>query len=197
MALKESNPSLKTRQALLAGLADIVDSREKLKDIPQEFRPLKVYSLMLRDLAGGGGVERAKLVAWRFLAGNASGKAIGGEIELGENEDDQASDGAPVNLSLLHGDPAAQVFRGLRAVEKLTEHDDGKYELRLLRIPGFIEVLWLQSETDAHDMVVPFRPLFSQLQPMQPIPLAEFLNTVRPMASKRLVFEDSSHGQMA
>jgi hypothetical protein len=150
----------------------------------------QVFSLGATDIAQGSHIERAKLVAWRFLLQNGA-KTIGA-AELACD-----SRGGNLRFSSLDTGPFAQATRNaVDQAERLNSVRDGRYELRVLRAPAiYVMALWLKNLQGPQDIVIPIQagsrgPASAGGAPL-PQSAGEFVRSLRPVAAEELAFDSS------
>jgi len=186
MALTKPIPSARMRKAFRDGLAEMIRLGRAPKGLPRENYPQQIYSLGLEDIVKGIGVRAAKPVVWEFLVGDSSGPAIA--VYVG-----QPPRGTPPKMtSVTRGPMTGEALKATHAVEALPQLRVRNYELRRLRISGLsIGAFWLKSEDGGGDLAVPYHAVVDKLVRMRAYPMEEFLSIVRPLAAKRLKFDDS------
>lgn len=151
--------------------------------------PHPLYQLTLQQLVAGAGLAEARLTGWRYLLED------GGERVLGFAETTAPADqAAAVTMRALNTGPFAQATRD--AIEDAERRDfasGGQREVRVLRVPGLsVTALWL-AETDAghaaaEDTLIVLSPAPTELTPNVPMPGANILALLRPLAEARLSF---------
>jgi hypothetical protein len=89
---------------------------------------------------------------------------------------------------------ATQAIRLTLLVERLPQVQRHNYELRRLRIPALsIGAFWLKSLEGGPDLAVPYDAIARKLKRMRAYSMLEFLSVLRPLAEKRLKFDDAHH----
>jgi hypothetical protein len=155
---------------------------------PWDHDPQQVFTLGLSDLQTAANTNAAKPAAWRYFAGNASGKTALGHCS------ENAATGLWELTSLSYGD---RVWQALQASQGLDLQPGialvNSYELRLLKIPGLLlEAFWLVSSTGGTDVAVVFPPPPYQLQrrlnAQAVYDMPVFLGIARALAIDRLSF---------
>ena len=115
--------------------------------------PHRVYTIGSDDIARGRNLNRAQLVAWRFLI--QYGTQTIGAIEL-------SCDVAGGNLRFASVDtgPFAQETRNVvQHAELLDAVVRGSYELRVLKAPSvYAMAAWLKNLAGSDDVVIPIDP---------------------------------------
>ncbi len=187
MALKKPVPPPATRKAFQAGLAEMIRLGRAPKGLPSEDFPQQIYALGLRNIIRGPNLRGASHVAWEFIVGTPSGPAV--SVYVGH-----PPKGVPPKMTSLARDPiATEALQATRAVERLPETRSHDYELRRLRIPGLsVGAFWLKSLEGGPDLVVPYHAVAHKLKTMRAYSMDEFMSIVRPLAEKRLKFDDSA-----
>jgi hypothetical protein len=146
--------------------------------------PLAVYSLSLDGLKHGGDLDNAKAVAWRVFV------LDGHDEPIGVAEVAPAGGGHPAHfLGYTQGQQVASSGKALSDAE--ARGDEGRYEPRFLEIPGLnVTALWLRSLGGGVDTIIPVDPVPRFLRERETYTPTEFLDRVRPQATKRLEFDD-------
>ena len=179
MPLNKPDPPLAVQRAFVEGLPKFTHLRD-LGGSPGQ----QIFTLGLKDIASGLGIDRAQAVGWRFLGGDAMGLAVAGHVK--------SSDGnrPPALTGLSHGPEIGDHLRAARLVESLLEVQTNDYELRVLLIPGLLmEAFWLKARGNWPDLVVLFRKASTHLEYMKAYPAGPFLDLARPWALERLKFQ--------
>lgn len=154
--------------------------------------PHNVYTLRSDDITRGRNLNKARLVAWRFLIQYANNTLAAIEFSCD-------SQGQNLRFASLDTGPFA---KGTQEAVKLAEELDGvragSYELRALKAPSvYVIALWLKNLQDGDDIVVPIAPAGPGLQPASeggaPLPQspADFLGALRPAASTTMGFNST------
>jgi hypothetical protein len=186
MALIAQIPPRATRKACREGLAEMIRYHRVPKDLPKLDTPQQIYILSLQDIVQGKGIGDPKPMVWEFLIGAASGPAVA--ICVAHPAPGQL----PRMTSVTRGPAPAEALEATRQVEKLPQVQAGNYELRRLRIAGLsMGAFWLRSLGRGPDLAVPYHALDQELEKMRAYPMDEFLAVVRPLAEKRLKFNDA------
>jgi hypothetical protein len=191
MALKKPTASEAMKQAFVNGLADFAALGDAAPGDAApggvgEAKVWQIFNVGLPDLAGDVGIKNAKAVAWRFHATDASGAPIA--CELPETTPDRA-----LMTHLSHGPRIAEALQAAAQLETLPQVKAAEFDLLTLRIPGIlVEAFWLKSRGGGTDLVVPYITRSKQLQLGRPYSMNEFLSIVRPIAAKRLAYDDGS-----
>ena len=186
MALIVQTPPRATRKAFQDGLAELIRYGRAPKDLPKQDVPQQIYILTLRELVEGKGLGEPKPMVWEFLVGRVSGPAVG--VCVGHPPPGQP----PRVTSITRGSDPAEALEATRQVEKLPQVQAKNYELRRLRIAGLsLGAFWLRSMDGGADLAVPYHTIAHELERMRAYPMSEFLAVVRPLAEKRLKFDDT------
>ena len=177
MPLILGQPSVERRKAFEAGLQQLVHLGRVPANLRVNPNPQPVYVLSLKDGISNIDVKQAaKLVSWRYSAGDVSGQAVVGDV----------SDAAPPTVTrLLYGDPAKKVLKGNEDLKDLPEVKANNFEACLLRIPGaLVEGFWLKPANATNNgLFVPAGIVFgSVFQVSRPDSIDTFLNTLHPVA---------------
>ena len=164
-------------------LADLMNEAGTLEHNAQQ-----VFTLDLKDLLAGRGIEAAGSIGWRFFAGTGPDQTIFGFCCSA-----LASDTWEL-ASLGHGARAWQVLQESQQLENLPcVRNDHPYELRFLTIPGIlVEAFWLHSLSGGDDQVVvspaPPNQVHKRLNTEPVFPMATFIEIVRELAMKQLSY---------
>lgn len=110
----------------------------------------QVYLLSAADIAAGRNLDKARLVAWRFLI--QYGSKIIGAVELACD-----AQGSNLKFANLDAGPFAQgTYNVVARAEGLDAVIHGAYELRLLKAPSVYTVaVWLKNLKGGSDIVLP------------------------------------------
>ncbi len=155
-------------------------------DLPKQDTPQQIYILSLHEIVQGKGLGDPKPVVWEFLVGEVSGPAVA--ICVAHPPPGQP----PRMTSVTRGPAPAEALQATQQVEKLPQVQARNYELRRLRIAGLsIGAFWLRALEGGPDLVVPYHALARELQRMRAYDMDEFLAVVKPLAEKRLKFNDA------
>lgn len=185
MPLKRPQPSRATEKAFRDGLIAMMDMGRAPRGLSIEGEPQRIYSLSLKALVKGKGVQAAKPVVWEFLVGGQPKPAV--LIAIGDPPGKE-----PPRLTSLTREPvAAEALDATRQVERLPHVRRHQYELRRLRIAALsIGAFWLKAlDKGQADLAVPYHAIHDKLKRMQAYTMDEFLAVVRPIAEKRLADE--------
>jgi hypothetical protein len=188
MNVKRPTPSRKVRE--LAGKAARDSSpaalnlgKAKLHNVRKDLlatHPLKVYFLGTLAVIEHPSLEAAVPVAWRFLILRGKRTVASTEITLEE------SDRGP---RWTHTSYDPRLRRHMKTIERIVSDAEvrkGRFELRLLRIPGLDlnGILWLHSIGGAGDRVVQLGAS-PMLRAGWPYSVEQFLARLRPYAQSR------------
>jgi hypothetical protein len=208
MSLIEPNPSSSTMLAVFARWADFAGPSDPSLDTllyvyPEQHNMQLIYALGLQDLRATG-LQNARKVGWRFLAGSGLRQAVAANVTETENE-------PPQMTALTRGPEIASAIRAAQRIrDDFPQIKDApcEYELRVLKIPGILlEVFWLKchdsdpppppktgGNPDAAstaktggDLVVPYFALFcDDLNVMRVLQVDDFLKIAKQLADTRL-----------
>lgn len=151
-----------------------------------------VYTLRSSDIAQGRNLDKARLLAWRFLIQYATNTLAAIEFSCD-------SQGQNLRFASLDTGPFAQGTReAVKMAEGLTDVKAGSYELRALKAPSvYVMALWLKNLQGGDDIVVPIAPAGPGRQPASeggaslPQSPADFLDALRPAAATTLRFDST------
>jgi hypothetical protein len=144
----------------------------------------KVYTLGRSDIVQGRNLDKARVLAWRFLI------QYGTKI-LAATEFSCDAQGQNLRFASLDTGPFAQGTReAVRLAEGLASVKAGSYELRALRAPSvYAMALWLMNLQRGDDIIIPILPAGPGPQPASegggPLPQSprDFLDRLRSTAS--------------
>lgn len=141
--------------------------------------PHDVYTIGLDRLAEGVGIERAEVVGQRFLVLDDDRPVASAELATGGGF--ESNEGPFVGATA----------EAIRAAESSPQLADGRYELRLLRIPGiYLVALWLRDEDGDGDVVVPLAPAPAPLEAGRHYRPEEIQPLLQQLARERLAVRD-------
>jgi hypothetical protein len=142
--------------------------------------PHDVYSVGLDQLSAGASLQDAEAVGQRFLVVDGDTPVASAEVTP-EGGDFQANEGPFVAATLA----------AIERAEEDPELSDGRYELRLLRIPAlYLMALWLKDEDGEGDRVIPLDPAPEPLEAGRHYRPAELMDELARMAAARREFDD-------
>ncbi|MEO8372541.1 MAG: hypothetical protein ABI806_25365 [Candidatus Solibacter sp.] len=142
-----------------------------------------LYVLDLRDVADNADVISPRAAGWRFFAGNSPGNIVMATVKRkGDNWRMTSSH---------YGERVWEMLEAVRALDQMTELEGGKYEVRVLTVPGLnLEVFWLTDKQAGTDLAVPFpAPPKQPIEELNKYPvytMTNFLAAIRPLARQRL-----------
>ena len=208
MSLIEPNPAPSAMLAVFARWADFAGPSDPSLDTllhvyPEQHNMQVIYALGLEDLWATG-LQNARKVGWRFLAGSGLRQAVAANVTETGNE-------PPQMTALTRGPEIASAIRAAQRIrDDFPEIKDApcQYELRVLKIPGILlEVFWLKrydsdppppgngggnsdpasTAKTGGDLVVPYFALFcDNLNVMKVLQLDDFLKIAKQLAAERL-----------
>jgi hypothetical protein len=186
MALIAQIPPRATRKACREGLAEMIRYHRVPEDLPEVDTPQQVYVLTLHEIVHGTGLPDPKPMVWEFLIGSVLGPVVA--ISVAHPPPGQP----PRMTSVTRGPDPVEALQATRRVEKLPQVQEQNYELRRLWIAGLsLGAFWLRALGNGPDLAVPYHTLDQELERMHAYPMDEFLAVVRPLAEKRLKFNDA------
>jgi hypothetical protein len=142
--------------------------------------PHDVYTLGLDRLSAGASIRDAEAVGQRFLVVDGDTPVSSAEVTR-EGGDFQANEGPFVAATLA----------AIEQAEQDPELSDGRYELRLLRIPAlYLMALWLKDDEGDGDLVIPLDPAPEPLEPGRHYRPDELMGELARMAQARAEFDD-------
>ena len=129
------------------------------------------FTIGLEELAKEQVRLPATAVGWRYIIGNRLGQALSATVDSNDKL-----------VGLSRGPAVTAGLRVARELKTLPEAADGKYEIRLLTIPGLLtEAFWLKSLDGKPDLIVPFSTE-QELRLGYPYSIEKFLKIMRPLA---------------
>jgi hypothetical protein len=151
------------------GLAQAEPSRLELA-VPHD-----VYTLGLDELSAGASLEDAQAVGQRFLV-------VDGDRAVSSAEVTPGGGGFQAN----EGPFVAATLAAIEEAERDPELSDGRYELRVLRIPAlYLMALWLKDDDGDGDLVIPLAPAPEPLEPERRYRPDELMGALAEMAKAR------------
>ncbi len=189
MTLRVPEAPAKTVDAIQRHLSDLAGRAEfqhrglsgaRLGDLALA-APHDVYTLGLDAVARGAGLDEAQVVGRRFLVMDDDRPVAAAEVADDDGSGFQANEGRFV----------AATAAAIRRAEEDPELAEGRYELRLLRIPAlYLMALWLSDDDGGADRVVPLAPAPKPLRPGASYAPDELLGLLREPARHRLELPD-------
>jgi hypothetical protein len=181
---REGIEAVRTQLSELAGRTAFPDRALNRAD-PAELAlaaPHDVYALGLDEVAAGATLDAAQKVGRRFLVLDGSRAIASAEVA-----DRDALSGFQMNEGPYVEATASAIARA----EEHPELADGDYEIRLLRIPAlYFTGLWLKSDQDGTDRVIPLDPAPADIEPGDIHAPAELLATLAEHARRVRAFDD-------
>ena len=137
--------------------------------------PQEVFTLGLADLVAGRGLEAARPTGWRYLVQEGDNVLAAAETVT--------TGGQHVFSAFNEGRLVASSAEAIRMARALPEVSRGRFELRLLRVPGlYLTALWIHEAQGGGDLLVPLAPSQVEAPAGQPIPAARLLEELRAKA---------------
>jgi hypothetical protein len=161
----------------------------KRADAITRVQPHPAYTLGLRDIVGGAGLDAARQTSWRFLLEEQGHAVAAAEVAI----DTRSS-----VLSFAGINAGPQVFSTAEAlgpgIDKL-DTEPGDWMVRFLRIPAlYLCALWLREETANQDRIYVLAPAPDYVQTGLPYSWGELSAAILPDARRRLAEEDPTRG---
>jgi hypothetical protein len=191
MTLRVPESPAKTVDAIQRHLSDLAGRAEfqhralsgaRLGDLALA-APHDVYTLGLDAIARGARLTDAEPVGRRFLVMDEDRAVAAAEVADEEGSGFQANEGRFVRATA----------EAIRRAEADPELADGRYELRLLRIPAlYLMALWLSDDDGRGDRVIPLEPAPQPLQAGESYVPEELLALLRGPARRRLEAPDDA-----
>ena len=162
---------------------DAGDERAALPGEPMRAHP--VYTADLADAAAGRALESARLVSWRYFVSEQRGIGRAAEVYWDEASDSHAFGG------ITEGAFVDATLDALHMLERREEVERGRFEWRILRIPGlYVFAAWLRNESGGEDLVVPLGPTYDPLEAGSVYSAREFNRALSEQAKVVLEFEE-------
>lgn len=179
----------------IVGLATSSGAAEELKKVNDPSKlsavlPHKVYSLDADDIARGRDLNRARLIAWRFLI--LDGQTAVGSVELACSPGGGNLRFASFNVGPFVGGTRAAV----RLLENLPNVRSGSFELRALRAPSvYAMAIWLKDLGGSNDIIFPLAPSAGPSGPVGGLPpiqtSSNFLESLKTTAEIARTFDSA------
>lgn len=153
-----------------------------MHDSPQEHKPHPIYVVGLRDMASTGGLSKATLIGWRYLAVSSSERKFAVEVH-------HDADGSNHHFAgLSHGSAVEALINVVEQVRIHQQNNSGVFTLSTLSIPTLdISAVWLRAKNGGDDRVDVVPPAPSYLKPWPHIYTGEqFENAVRDEAARNV-----------
>jgi hypothetical protein len=128
----------------------------------------QVFTLGLKDLTAGRGLQAAQQAGWRFLIHDAEKVVAAAET---------AATGADhVFAGFNEGPFVASTAEAIRSAQALPEVERERFELRLLRIPAlYFTAVWIHNPAGTGDLLMPVAPAPDGIVPGRAVPAAPLL----------------------
>lgn len=187
MGISVPNPPRESFEVCKTGLKDVFGGGSEAPLAlagahPEEFKfiyPHKVFALALDDLAGGAGLEKAKLIGWRYLMSRHNIIAASVDVTCDPNGRNHCFAG--VNEGPFNGATQETVI----AASQKDLIKKGSYELSVLRIRElYVMALWLRDLNGANDVIVPLHPTHDSLQAGKAYSRSQFLRVMSEAAAE-------------
>lgn len=149
---------------------------------PTEHLPHPLYAVGLADMAGEGGLDKATITGWRYLAQSDEGQNYAFIVQ-------QDADGKNHRFAEMNRGPfVAGTLQTLADAKLRAKIDDGTFKLSVLKIPALdIFALWLHAKDSGREVVTVIRPAPTYLEPWPRVYAPEeFEDVVRPEAKRKL-----------
>ena len=145
-------PSPARKQAFEAALSHLVQLGRVRAGLNVDPNSYPIYTVDPALVKGDFHLsEIAKLIGWRYYAGDASTEVVLGEVT--------ATSPAVVNR-MQYGDPALKAWNAMQALDDRPEFQNDKYQLNILRLPeALTETYWLQP-AGSNGLIVPYGKSF-------------------------------------
>ncbi len=171
---------------VLAGLHRVSARRSPLTGRGIDFAALQtawphaVYDLPADLIAGGSGLESAHLTSYRYLVNAGATPVAAAEVQT------DASGAASLVANINYGPFVEATAKAFAQLESGNEARAGSFEARLLRIAAIpLLAIWLKADAGGSDLLYPLAPVTDGLQAERLYSADDFLQAIRPLASKR------------
>jgi hypothetical protein len=182
VTLRHEEPPEESRRAAEQGVRDLIERgaasspalRRAAPDRLDLASPHRTYVLALDDLRGGGGLDAAQPLAWRYLAEQ------GGEV-LAAVETLEEQDGRHVLSQVSYGPFVAGTVEALRAAARFSADADAN--VRLLHIPAlYVMAVWL-LRADGSSALIPIAPTPTGIEANRVYPADDLLRILAERAA--------------
>jgi hypothetical protein len=148
--------------------------------------PHPVYTLGLRSLVEGEGLESAELTGWRYLVQRGDTTIASAEVHIG------AAGAETRGLEVNEGPFVRATEAAIAKAEELPNVERATYELRLLRIPAvYVVALWLKTNGEGEDILIPIGETPPELETDRPYGPRELSEALAEPARRQLEFDSS------
>lgn len=145
-----------------------------------------VYSIGVRQLADGQGLQAAKPVSWAFFINPVPSSAVTAEVNSGATSRFAGSVQGPVTEGTL--DAIQQASRNPIVV-------NGSYELRLLRITSLsFAAVWLADKSGTDDIFIPLKGVSRNMDPSQTYTKEQLMAELTSYARKEITSTNQNQG---
>ena len=137
----------------------------------------QVFTLGLKDLTAGRGLQAAQQAGWRFLIQD-------GEKVVAAAETSVTGPGGEHAFAGFNEGPFVESSAdAIRSAQALPQVEQGKFELRLLRIPAlYFTAVWVHDPAGTGDLLVPAAPAPDGIVPGRAVPAATLLGELAAKA---------------
>ena len=180
MPIIPTKASSASRQAFEAGLAHLVRLGRVSAGLAVDPNPQPVYVLSFQGADQPPPIANAKLMGCRFLAGEAPGATVVGEVNT--------TAAKPTVNNLRYGASAKKISQAIQDLDKLPDVASQDYSLRVLRIPeALVEGFWLKPASGGDGLIFPYFQSFDRGKPDdKPVDIDGFLGTLQPVGTPRV-----------
>lgn len=173
---------------LSSGMSNIIGSRL----LPNLFvsEGYQTYNISLKSLIDGKPLDNLQVGHWRHLLLDQN-KALY-EIDLLEEENNS------IRVVAIHESPRAEGTRkAFEIAENLEDVKNSDFEIRFLQCfsSNFMS-LWLHSNSEANDIIIPIEPNQTELKNYQAYTLNQVILVLQPIAVKVEKVISSVNGNM-
>jgi len=189
VTLRPAEPSPEIVQAVRSHLSELAarpqfQERRLAQAEPSRLElavPHDVYTLGLDELSAGASLWDAQVVGQRFLV-------VDGDTPVSSAEVTPGGGGFQAN----EGPFVAATLAAIEEAERDPDLTDGRYELRVLRIPAlYLMALWLKDDDGDGDLVIPLAPAPEPLEPKRRYQPDELMGALAAMVKAREGFADN------
>jgi hypothetical protein len=154
--------------------------RDVLDDLDHHW-PHPVYIAGLKDMASSGGLSKAEMIGWRYLAQSGSDRNYAIEVQQDPEWEGQ-------QLTEIDKGPFIDgIYRVLEDKSIAQKAGETDLKLSVLRINAMgIFAVWLRADDPDKEIIVPVQPAPDYLKPWHAYSIGEFEDALKPEAKRDL-----------
>ena len=154
--------------------------RDVLDDLDRHW-PHPVYIAGLKDMAASGGLSKAEMIGWRYLAQSGSDRNYAIEVQ-------EDPDGTGHQVAELDKGPFIDgIYRVLEDKSIAQKAGETDLKLSVLRINAMgIFAVWLRADDSDKEIIIPVQPAPEYLKPWHAYSVEEFEDALKPEAKRDL-----------